>query len=90
LCAALAQPCIKVFSHISEIQAAHGGRVKVVSINTENIFSDMPPVDFTAFVDARQDMRYAVAVDVAGRATEELFKPAGRLAIPSGARRCRS
>jgi hypothetical protein len=43
----------------------------------------MPQVDFTAFIEA-QDINYAIAVDVSGRATEEIFKPAGRLALPTG------
>jgi thiol-disulfide isomerase/thioredoxin len=78
------QPCIRVFPHISDIAAANPGRVKVVGINVENIFNNATDVDIRAFVANQSAMNYPVAVDVTGKALEDLVTPSGRLAIPTG------
>jgi thiol-disulfide isomerase/thioredoxin len=79
-----AQPCLRVFPHLSDLAEKHSGRVSVIGINVENVFGESPDVDVRAFVANQTNLKYIVAVDIAGRAQELIYQPAGRLSVPTG------
>lgn len=69
---------------MSSLADKYGSKLKVIGINIEDFHAAMPQKDISAFVLARDDMNYVVGKDIPKKAMETLFKPGGRLAIPTG------